>query len=360
MLSVRQAPRMGMRALAACGVVISLSAQAHAHFKLDAPACYMSQDATGYPQKGAPCGPPDSNTVGTPKATMAVTAYQPGQMITIKVTPTVPHSGWWRVALHTGNSATQTTTTLPEASGPANSACNPPKLMNPVWSPTQPVIADGLLQSNTALTGQQTMQVKLPDGISCTPASPCTLQVMMIMTDHSQPSCDYHHCADITIGGAAVDAGAGKDAGKVDASSGAGGSGGAGAGGTTGGTAGAGGAGGSGTGGSGGSGGTTGGTTSSGGSGGSDVTSGAGGSSNAGGSSGSTTSNTTTSGSGGSATTSTTAGSGGSGTTAPSEDTGCSCSTPGRSSTKWAPVASLAALALMTGRRRRRRTARPS
>jgi hypothetical protein len=112
MLSVRQAPRMGMRALAACGVVISLSAQAHAHFKLDAPACYMSQDATGFPQKGAPCGPPDS-PAGT--LTMAVTSYQPGQMVTIKVTPTIPHSGWWRVALHTGKSSTQTTTTLPEA-----------------------------------------------------------------------------------------------------------------------------------------------------------------------------------------------------------------------------------------------------
>jgi hypothetical protein len=344
---------MGLAAFAACGIVIGLSAKAQAHFKLDAPACYMTQDSTGYPQKGAPCGPPDNQTVGTPMATMAVTAYKPGDMVTIKVTPTVPHSGWWRVALHTGKSSTQTTTTFPEAGG--TGVCNPPKIMNPVWSPTQPVIADGLLDSKTALTGQQTMQVKLPDGITCTAAAPCSLQVMMIMTDHSQPSCYYHHCADITIGGG-TDGGTGTDAGKPDAASGAGGSGNGGAGGATTGTAGAGGAssgsGGAATGGSTGAGG----STSAGGSGG-DVTSGGGGSSTTGGSGGSSaaTTTSTTSGAGGAATTTTTSGAGGTSGGSAGGDNGCSCAIPGRSAGPFAPLAAIAALAAATGARRRSR-----
>jgi len=75
----------------------------------------MTQDVQGFPQKGAPCGPPDA-PAGT--QTMMVTAYTPGQMIMVHVTPTIPHPGWYRIALVTGKSSSQTATSLPNRRGP--------------------------------------------------------------------------------------------------------------------------------------------------------------------------------------------------------------------------------------------------
>ena len=62
---------------------------------------------------------------------------------------------------------------------------------NPVWSPTQPVLADklGMPAGSTSTTinqsGTQTFMVTIPANAQCSNASPCTLQVLMIMTDHS-------------------------------------------------------------------------------------------------------------------------------------------------------------------------------
>jgi hypothetical protein len=267
--------------LAGAAITILTSARAEAHFKLTAPACWMSQDGVGGPQKNGPCAAvPNTglgDIAGTP--TGMVTGVLPGQTLSVSVTATIGHPGWYRIALVEGPSSTQTLTSLPDPRAQAGTNCTPAIMANPVWSPTQPILADGLPPGSTPTTqqsGSKTFQVTIPQNAKCTTASACTLQVIMVMTDHPADDCYYHHCADITTSSSPVpdaggiDSAAAKDSGGADTAirdggtGGMGGSGGAGAGGTGGG-AGSGGSGGTtgGTGGgagSGGSGGTTGGT----------------------------------------------------------------------------------------------------
>jgi hypothetical protein len=66
--------------------------------------------------------------------------------------------------------------------------------------------------ASTNQSGSKTFQVTIPQNASCTTARPCTLQVIMVMTDHPANDCYYHHCADITTGAAS-------DAGRTDSSS---------------------------------------------------------------------------------------------------------------------------------------------
>lgn len=339
-------------ALAAAPVLISPVADAH--FKINMPMSWMSQDTLGFPQKAGPCSAIPNmglgDTPGTP--TKMVTVFQSGQTIPISVTATIAHNGWWRVALVEGASSTQTLTTLPDPSG---KTCTPVVMVNPVWSPTQPIIADGLPTGSVATTNQKgtlTLQVKVPENATCTSASPCTLQVIMVMTDHQFPDCYYHHCADIVVGSSAdggtpptSDAGAASDGGRD-----AGGTGGSAVAGT-GGAQGTGGGPGSGTGGLPGTGGVlagTGGLSGTGGLVGSGGGTGSGGtfaSSGGAGSSSASTGGALGSGSGGSAATNQSgSGSGG----------GCRVASGGESSSAGVGAAGLAALALMLRRRRPR------
>ena len=355
-----------MRKLVASSVLASLgvlvAARAEAHFKLNAiqvspsdikmPVSWMSQDSTGGPQKTAPCG---NEAGGTP--TSVVTNVQAGQKVSLSVVATVAHTGWYRVALIEGASSSQTTTTLPD---PANqTACKAAIISNPVWSTTQPVIADGLPPGSMGAT--ELLDVTIPSNANCTAAKPCTLQVIMVMTqDHQPPNCYYHHCADITIGG-------GASSGSGGTGSGSGGAGGARATGGRSGTNGSGGTSGSGgisaSGGANGSGGSsasggadgTGGSTASGGEPGSGGSSASGGANSSGGtlasggatSSGGKNSSGGTPGSGGSNTSS-----GSGGTTNPGADnssSGCAVATHGET-----VFASLVALLLVALARRRR------
>jgi MYXO-CTERM domain-containing protein len=209
---------------------------AEAHFKLDAPASWMSQDASGGPQKIGPCAAvPNTvlgDTAGTP--TNAVTVVQSGQTISVSITVTVAHPGWFRIALAEGASSTQTLTTIADPQAQAGTNCTPAIMTAPVWSPTQPIIADGLPAGSIATTtqsGDKTFSVTIPESATCTTARPCSLQVIMVMTDHPANDCYYHHCADLSIG-TATDAG-GSTAGGTGTAGGAGTGGGAG---TTGGT----------------------------------------------------------------------------------------------------------------------------
>jgi MYXO-CTERM domain-containing protein len=184
---------------------VFLPSPADAHFKLDAPASWMSQDAEGGPQKTGPCAAvPNTSlgdTAGTP--TNAVTVVQSGQTIPVSITVTISHPGWFRIALVEGPSATQTLTTLADPQAQAGTNCTPAIMTAPVWSPTQPILADGLPAGSTATTvqsGNQTFSVTIPQSASCTSARPCTLQVIMVMTDHPVGDCYYHHCADLSIG----------------------------------------------------------------------------------------------------------------------------------------------------------------
>jgi len=227
-------PRLAMpAALAAATIGLLTPALAHAHFILTAPTNWMTQvqgPGGGAPQKTGPCG----NETGTGQTpTGAVTSVQRGQTVSVTVESTVAHIGWWRVALKEGASSTQTQTSLPD---PQATTCTPPIMANPVWSPTQPVLADGLglpagATQGVNQTGTQTYQVTIPQSANCTTASPCALQVIMVMNDHQVPAnnCYYHHCADIAIGdattgtgGATGTGGSGADAATAGESTGGG------------------------------------------------------------------------------------------------------------------------------------------
>jgi hypothetical protein len=197
-----------VRSLAFGAIGVLAPSAAHAHFKINAPTSWMSQDSIGGPQKNGPCAAvPNTalgDSVGTP--TNTVTVLQSGQTLPVSVTATVAHPGWFRIAMVEGASSTQTLSTLPDPQAQAGTNCTPAIVKNPVWSPTQPVIADGLPAGSTASTqqtGTQTFQITIPKSASCTSTQPCTLQVIMVMTDHPASDCYYHHCADISIASAA-------------------------------------------------------------------------------------------------------------------------------------------------------------
>jgi MYXO-CTERM domain-containing protein len=338
-----QRHRAAFIALVVAGGVLTAT-RADAHFKLNAPACWLSQDNVGGPQKNGPCAAVANtglgDVMGTP--TNMVTAFTPGQTVSVSVTATIAHPGWWRIALVEGASSTQTLTTLPDPKAQAGTNCTPAIVMNPVWSPTQPVLADGLPAGSTANTqqsGTKTFQVTIPQNATCTTAKPCALQVIMVMTDHPANDCYYHHCADITTSGAA-------DAGRPDSS----GSGGDASVSKDAQSPGDGSSSGPGTGGSSGVGGS--------GNGGSSVGSGGeGGASTSGpGTGGSTTSTTgsTTSGPVGTGGSTVATGAGGAGPNGTTDTSGCSCILSSHGGTP-AGVALTALLALAAARRRRRR-----
>lgn len=349
--------------------VLFAPTRAAAHFKITDPTTppqpatvqsWMSQDSVGGPQKNGPCAAVPNTSLGdspgTPVAN-AVTVLQPGQKVTIPVTVTVAHPGWFRIALAEGASSSETLTALPDPKAQSGTNCTPAIMTNPVWSPTQPVLADGLPAGSTASTqqsGTKTFQVTIPSNASCSTAHPCSLQVVMVMTDHPANDCYYHHCADVAVASGTTDGGNPSGSGGSVATGGAGGRGTGGSSGNSGGSRGSGGtgAGGSGgtggspaTGGTGGTGGSpaTGGTgaTASGGAGGSNVSTGTGGASGAAGQPGGTTAGT-----GGAAT-------GGSGASTQPGSSGCSCIIADHERAPWA-FGAAGVLALVIARRRRR------
>src|SRR4051812_49641402 len=109
-------PRLNATVAATLGTIAMFApAAARAHFRLTAPASWMSQDSTGGPQKDGPCaakGGTFGDPVGTP--TNMITSVPASRMVSVSVTATVPHPGWYQISLHQGNSASQTLTTLPD------------------------------------------------------------------------------------------------------------------------------------------------------------------------------------------------------------------------------------------------------
>jgi hypothetical protein len=135
-----------------------------------------------------------------------VTAFSPGDTITIALDETIFHPGHYRVAL-----AVNDRSELPAepAVTPGTTPCGSVPILD---SPAFPVLADGLLVHTSPFSETQSIQVRLPSNVTC---ERCTLQVLEFMSDHGAP-CFYHHCADISIeAGAgipcAVDAGCADD-----------------------------------------------------------------------------------------------------------------------------------------------------
>jgi cysteine-rich repeat protein len=160
-------------------------AVAHAHFILVTPDSWMSQDNLGLPEKLGPCG-----DEGGGAATGKVTAFHPGQTISVTINEVITHPGHYRVALAVNNRSELPAEPMvtPTAGDPCASAA----IQDP---PTFPLLADNMLPHTQAFPGPQTFTVTLPTNITCTR---CTLQVLEFMSSHGAP-CFYHHCADISI-----------------------------------------------------------------------------------------------------------------------------------------------------------------
>jgi MYXO-CTERM domain-containing protein len=133
-----------------------------------------------------------------------VTAFARGATITVTIDEKIFHPGHYRIALAVGDRSE-----LPAEPvvTPASTPCGSVDVQDP---PVFPVLADGIFEHTDAFSAPQTFQVTLPADVTCTK---CTLQVIEFMSDHplNDPGgCFYHHCADISIGAAAMpDAGGG-------------------------------------------------------------------------------------------------------------------------------------------------------
>jgi MYXO-CTERM domain-containing protein len=185
------------RAILVAGLCL-VGREAEAHFKLQSPPAWMSQDIGGSPQKLGPCGDEDDGTAAaTP--TGIVTAYQVGDTVTITITETIFHPGHYRIALAVNDRSELPPEPVVDAGGgyPCFSAAIES-------SPVFPVLADNVFPHTAPLSGPQTTTIKLPSNVTC---AHCTLQIIEFMSDHglNKPGgCFYHHCADLAVG---VDAG---------------------------------------------------------------------------------------------------------------------------------------------------------
>lgn len=187
-----------------------MAAPARAHFELQEPACWMSQDASGSPQKLGPCG---NEAGGTPTGT--VTAFQSGQTITVTINEIVFHPGHYRIAMSV-NDRSELPAEPPVTAG--STPCGTVPIQNP---PVFPVLADNVFPHTAPFTAPQSVQITLPSNVTC---SHCTLQVIQFMSDHAlnvPGGCFYHHCADFSLQTTPV-----VDAGPTGGTGGAGGAGG--------------------------------------------------------------------------------------------------------------------------------------
>ncbi|AUX41587.1 uncharacterized protein SOCE26_030080 [Sorangium cellulosum] len=201
-------------ALAAAAFTAIDPAVAHAHFALLEPACYSEQNALGDPQKSAPCGQADPGNPAEP--TGEVTTYVQGQTITLKIDETIFHPGHYRVSIAPDPESLPPDPEVTAGSTPCGSTVIE-------TDPQLPLVADGLLVHTAAFTGEQTVEIKLPDDLVC---ENCTLQVSEFMSNHginNPGGCFYHHCATVTIvpreGQAAGSGGAGGEPGEGGAAS---------------------------------------------------------------------------------------------------------------------------------------------
>jgi len=160
---------------------------AAAHFVLHAPASWREQDSNGDPQKTAPCGD-DSDPGAAP--TGIVTAFSPGETITITIDERTFHPGHYRVALAVNDRSELPAE--PPVTPDQYTACGSAPIMDP---PVFPVLADGMLQHTQPFNDLQSFTVTLPADVTC---DHCKLQVIEFMSSHGSP-CFYHHCADISI-----------------------------------------------------------------------------------------------------------------------------------------------------------------
>jgi hypothetical protein len=195
--------------VAVLAAVSGAASTSHAHFKLLTPASWLTEDSTGGPQKGSPCGIGGSDDVNPPPMSGKVTEYKAGEEIEVTWVDTIAHPGHFRIAL------AENRTDLKDPTIQQDSFCSYDEAMVPKAASGN-VLADGVsFRSRTGFSAAAgtmfSQKVKLPN----TPCDKCTLQVMQIMENDLQSisNCYYFHCADIKIlpaaGGAAGSGAAG-------------------------------------------------------------------------------------------------------------------------------------------------------
>lgn len=158
-----------------------------AHFVLTSPPSMYEQNALGDPQKAPPCG-----DQGNAMPTGVVTEYQGGDTITVTIDETIFHPGHYRIALALDDGIFPEEPPVTPGSTDCGSAPIDP-------APAFPVLADGVWVHTEAFGGSQTIDITLPEDLSC---SNCTLQVIQFMSNHglNDPGgCYYHHCASISV-----------------------------------------------------------------------------------------------------------------------------------------------------------------
>jgi hypothetical protein len=177
-----------LRALSAVAAVGLGASSSEAHFILASPPATLAQSDLGDPQKAPPCG---DNGSGVP--TGIVTTFQQGQTITVTIEETVFHPGHYRIAL-----AVNDVSELPPEPivTPGATPCGSAPIMDP---PVFPVLADGVFEHTAPLSGPQSIDITLPDDVTC---DHCVLQIIQFMSDHAlndPGGCYYHHCAEIAL-----------------------------------------------------------------------------------------------------------------------------------------------------------------
>jgi MYXO-CTERM domain-containing protein len=167
--------------------VLCVPATSSAHFVLTSPPSTFEQSALGDPQKAPPCG-----DEGSAIATGIVTAYQGGDTITVSIEETIFHPGHYRIALALDDGVFPDEPLVTPGATPCGSAPIDP-------APAFPVLADGVWEHTEPFAGPQSIDITLPDDVSCTN---CTLQVIQFMSNHglnNPGGCYYHHCATISV-----------------------------------------------------------------------------------------------------------------------------------------------------------------
>lgn len=174
------------------GTGLLATSTAHAHFILTSPPAAREQNFLGDPQKAPPCG-----DAGNAVATGVLTDYKGGDVVTITIDETIFHPGHYRIAIAT-NDISELPAEPPVT--PNNTDCGTVPIQAP---PVFPVLADGVFPHDKPFDQPQSIDITLPADLNC---DNCTLQVIQFMSNHglnNPGGCFYHHCATISVQGAA-------------------------------------------------------------------------------------------------------------------------------------------------------------
>jgi MYXO-CTERM domain-containing protein len=167
--------------------ILGVPSTSKAHFILTSPPSTFEQNGLGDPQKAPPCG-----DQGSAVATGEVMSIQGGDTITVTIDETIFHPGHYRIALALDDGIFPEEPPVTPGTTDCGSAPIDP-------APVFPVLADGLWVHTEPFAGPQSVDITIPDDVSCTN---CTLQVIQFMSNHglnNPGGCYYHHCATLAV-----------------------------------------------------------------------------------------------------------------------------------------------------------------